>query len=72
MTALAIAIAGAIAAVCLSLLTVLPGDHPPPVRPAPEWAGTVEPGNTPDDRVDPEYQRQTQRACMRNYKRGKR
>ena len=38
-----------------------------PVRPAPEWRHTVEPGNDPDPQVDPSYQRSTQRACQRNY-----
>ena len=45
----------------------LPALPPAPVRPAPEWRHTVEPGNDPDPQVDPSYQRSTQRACQRNY-----
>ena len=47
----------------------LPALPPAPVRPEPEWRHTVEPGHDPDDRVDPEYQRRTQRECMRAYQR---
>jgi len=50
---------------------VLPPDQAP-VREAPEWAHTVEPDNTPDDFVDPQYQRMTQRRYMRWYQRHRR
>jgi len=50
---------------------VLPPDQAP-VREAPEWARTVERGSTPDPRVDPKYQRQTQQRCMRWYQRHQR
>ena len=69
MTALPIAVAGWLVGALVSVLYVLPPDQAP-VREAPEWAHTVEAGNTPDDRVDPAYQRQTQRACMRERKGG--
>lgn len=64
-------ILGAIVGVCLGLLLHLPPDQAP-VRDAPEWAGTVAPGNDPDPRVDPAYQRATQRRCQRERKGGAR
>ena len=48
----------------------LPALPPAPVRPAPEWRHTVEPGNDPDPQVVPSYQRSTQRACQRERKGG--
>lgn len=57
--------------ILLLLLLLFPPPRllPPPIRAAPEWRHTVAPGNEPDPRVDPEYQRRTQRACMREYRR---
>lgn len=66
MTAIPLAVMGFLVGALLSLLYVLPPDHAP-VRDAPQWAGTVAPGNDPDPQVDPSYQRQTQRRCMRWY-----
>lgn len=68
---LLLAIVGAIFGSLLSAAYYLPPDHAP-VREAPEWAGTVAPGNEPDHRVDPEYQRRTQLECMRSYQRKRR
>jgi acyl transferase domain-containing protein len=70
-TALPIAVLGWLVGTLVSVLYVLPSDQAP-VREAPEWAHTVEAGNAPDDRVDPDYQRRTQRACMRWYQRQRR
>lgn len=70
-TALHPAVVGWLVGALVSALYVLPPDQAP-VREAPEWARTVERGSTPDYRVDPEYQRMTQRRCMRWYQRHRR
>ena len=70
-TALPIAVLGWLVGTLVSVLYVLPPDQAP-VREAPEWARTVERGSTPDPRVDPKYQRQTQQRCMRWYQRHQR
>lgn len=71
MTALPLTALGWLVGVLVSVLYVLPPDQAP-VREAPEWAGTVAAGNDPDPRVDPRYQRMTQRRCMRWYQRHRR
>ena len=71
MTALPIAVVGWLVGTLVSVLYVLPPDQAS-VREAPEWAGTVAAGNDPDPQVDPSYQRQTQRRCMRWYQRRRR